>query len=177
MSRIPYASAIGSIMYGMISTQPDIAYALSVASRYQSNLDPLNWKAVKDILKYLRRTKNLFLLYGNGEIKLEGYTDCNFQSDVDDSKSTSGFVSKLNGCAISWKSSKQDTTTDSTTEVEYIAASTAAKEGVWMRNFVQELGLILSFLKQLIQSQSNVTTLVSLRKRRHRCLISYPNIY
>ncbi|XP_073017815.1 secreted RxLR effector protein 161-like [Primulina eburnea] len=92
MSRIPYASAIGSIMYGMIYTWPDIAFALSVAGRYQSNSGPLHWKEVNDILKYLRRTKNLFLVYGSGELKMEGYTDYSFQSNVDDSKSTSGFV-------------------------------------------------------------------------------------
>ncbi|XP_073033921.1 secreted RxLR effector protein 161-like [Primulina eburnea] len=118
MSHIPYASAIGSIMYVMIFTRPDIAYALSVASRYQSNPGPLHWKVVKDILKYLKRTKNLFLVYRSVELKLEGYTDSSFQSDVDDSKSTSGFVFKLNSGVVSWMISKQDTTIDSTTEAD-----------------------------------------------------------
>ncbi|XP_073061808.1 secreted RxLR effector protein 161-like [Primulina eburnea] len=136
MSRIPYASVIGSIMYVMISTRPDITYSLGVASRYKSNPDLLHWKAVKDILKYLRRTKNFFLVYGSGELKFKGYTDSSFQSDVDDSKSTSGFVFKPNGGAVSWKSSKQNTTADSTTETEYIAASASVNEGVWMRNFI-----------------------------------------
>ncbi|XP_073033885.1 secreted RxLR effector protein 161-like [Primulina eburnea] len=122
MSCIPYASAIGSIMYGMISTQPDIAYAMGVASQCQLNLDPRYLKAVKDIFKYLRRTKNLFLAYENRELKLECYTHSSFQSDVNDSKSTFGFVFKLNGGAVSWKSSKKDTTVDSTTEAEYIVA-------------------------------------------------------
>ncbi|XP_073061790.1 secreted RxLR effector protein 161-like [Primulina eburnea] len=112
----------------MISARPNIAYALSVASRYKSNPDLLHWKVVKDILKYLRRTKNLFFVYGSGELKLEGYIDSSFQSDVDDSKLTSGFVFKLNGDAVSRKSSKRDTTADSTTEAEYIAASDVANE-------------------------------------------------
>ena len=64
MTSIPYASAIGSIMYGMISTRPDVAFALSVVSRYQSNPGLPHWKAVKDILKYLRRTNKLFLSMG-----------------------------------------------------------------------------------------------------------------
>ncbi|XP_073039236.1 secreted RxLR effector protein 161-like [Primulina eburnea] len=142
MSCIPYASVIGIIMYGIISTRPDIAYALSVAGRYQSNPGSLHWKVVKDILKYLRRTKNFFLIYGSGELELEGYTDSSLQSDVDDSKSTFGFVFKLSGGDVSWKSSKQDTTMDSTTETKYIAASAAAKEGVWMSDYIQELGVI-----------------------------------
>ncbi|XP_073045928.1 secreted RxLR effector protein 161-like [Primulina eburnea] len=102
MRHIPYASAIDSIIYGMISNRPDIAYELSVASRYLSNPGPLHWKAVKDILKYLRKTKNFFLVYGSGELKLERYTNSRFQLVVDDSKSTSRFVFKFNGDVVSW---------------------------------------------------------------------------
>ncbi|XP_073041853.1 secreted RxLR effector protein 161-like [Primulina eburnea] len=101
MSCMPYVSDIGSIIYGMISTRPNIVNAMSVASRYQSNPGPLHWKAVKDILKYLRRAKNLFFVHGSGELKLELYTDSSFLSDVDDLKSTSGFVFKLNGGVVS----------------------------------------------------------------------------
>ncbi|XP_075524483.1 secreted RxLR effector protein 161-like [Primulina tabacum] len=119
MTRISYASSIGSIMYGMISTRSGVAYALSVASRYQANTDSMHWNAVKDILNYLRRTKSLFMIYG------------------DDSKSIYVSVSMLNGANVSWKRSKQDTVADSITEAGYIDASAAAKEAVWMRNFVQ----------------------------------------
>ncbi|KAL0445462.1 UNVERIFIED_CONTAM: Secreted RxLR effector protein [Sesamum latifolium] len=77
---------------------------------------------IKSILKYLKRTKDMFLIYGGGELILEGYSDASFHSDDDDAKSQSDFVFKLNGGVVSWKSSKQDTTADSTTEAEYIAA-------------------------------------------------------
>ncbi|KAL0445794.1 UNVERIFIED_CONTAM: Retrovirus-related Pol polyprotein from transposon TNT 1-94 [Sesamum latifolium] len=79
-------------------------------------------------------------IYGGGKLILEGYSDASFQSDDDDAKSQSGFVFKLNGGVVASKSSKQDTTADSTTETEYIAASEAAKEAVWMKNYIQELG-------------------------------------
>ena len=107
MSKVPYASAIGSIMYGMICTRPDVSYALSVTSRYLSDPGESHWTAVKNIIKYLRRTKNVFLVYG-GEEKLVvmGYTDASFQTDKDDSKSQSGYVFIINGGAVSWKSSK-----------------------------------------------------------------------
>lgn len=144
MSRIPYASAIGSLMYAMLCTRPDIAHAVSVTSRYQSNPGEEHWTAVKNILKYLRRTKDLCLVYGGNELKLEGFTDSDFMTDVDDRKSTSGHVFVLNGGAIIWKSSKQNTTADSTTEAEYIAASEASKEAVWLRKFVMELGVVPS---------------------------------
>ena len=75
---------------------------------------------------------------------MEGYTDSDFQSDVDDRKSISGYVFTCNGGVFSWKSSKQDTTADSTTEAEYITASDAAKEAVWVKKFVTELGVVHS---------------------------------
>ncbi|KAK8705029.1 hypothetical protein V6N13_048640 [Hibiscus sabdariffa] len=145
MSQIPYASAIGSIMYAMICTRPDLSYALSMTSRYQANPGEGHWTAVKNILKYLRRTKDVFLVYGGEEeLRIKGYTDASFQTDKDDSRSQSGFVFCLNGGAVSWKSSKQDTVADSTTEAEYIAASEAAKEAVWIKKFITELGVIPS---------------------------------
>ncbi|KAL9235932.1 hypothetical protein vseg_010653 [Gypsophila vaccaria] len=127
MSRIPYASAIGSILYAMMCTLPDVAYALSMVSRYQGSSGESHWIAVKNILKYLRRTKDWVLVYGgNDELCVKGYTDASFQTDRDDSKSQSGFVFTLNGATVSWKSSKESVIADSTTESEYIAASEAA---------------------------------------------------
>jgi len=102
INKVPYASAIGSIMYAMISTHPDVSYALSVTSRYQSDPGESHWTAVKNILKYLRRTKDVFLVYGGEEeLVVTGYTDASFQTDKDDSKSQSGFVFKVNGDAVS----------------------------------------------------------------------------
>ena len=105
MSRIPYASTVGSIMYAMLCTRPDMAYSLGVVSRYQSDLGEAHWKVVKTILKYLRNTKDQWLIYGEFDLKLVGYTDSSFMSDQDDSKSVSGFIFILNGGAICWKSS------------------------------------------------------------------------
>ncbi|KAL0453682.1 UNVERIFIED_CONTAM: Retrovirus-related Pol polyprotein from transposon TNT 1-94 [Sesamum latifolium] len=98
------------------------------------------------ILKYLKRTKDIFLIYGGGELILEGYRDASFQLNDDDAKSQSGFVFKLNGGVVAWKSSKQATTADSTTEAEYIAASEAAKEAVWMKNYIQEMRVVSSIV-------------------------------
>ena len=78
---------------------------------------------------------------GEEELVINGYSDAAFQTDRDDSRSQSGFVFCLNGDAVSWKSSKQETVADSTTESEYIAASDAAKEAVWIKKFVTELGV------------------------------------
>ncbi|KAK4383316.1 Retrovirus-related Pol polyprotein from transposon TNT 1-94 [Sesamum angolense] len=123
MLDIPYASAVGSIQYAAQCTRPDIAYALSVTSRHQACVGEAHMTAVKTILKYLRRTKDVFLLR---------------------------FVFKLNGGVVALKSSKQDTTADSTTEAEYIAASEVAKEEVWMKNYIQELGVVPSIVEPVV---------------------------
>ncbi|KAJ9552762.1 hypothetical protein OSB04_016807 [Centaurea solstitialis] len=151
MKSVPYASAIGSIMYAMLCTRPDVAYSVSVTSRYQQNPGEPHWVAVKNILKYLRRTKEMFLVFGGAEneISVTGYSDASFQTDRDDFRSQSGYVFTLNGGAISWKSSKQDTIADSTTEAEYIAASDAAKEAVWLRNFLSDLRVLASISRPI----------------------------
>ena len=94
MSRIPYTSMIGSLMYAMLYTRLDIALIVSVTSRYQLNPDEEHWIAMKNILKYLRRTKNLFLIFGgDSELRVERYIDSDFMSNPDDRKSTSGMCS------------------------------------------------------------------------------------
>ncbi|KAL0453567.1 UNVERIFIED_CONTAM: hypothetical protein Slati_1334800 [Sesamum latifolium] len=136
MSNIPYASAVGSIQCAIQCTRSDVAYILSVTSRYQACAGEAHWGAVKSILKYLKRTKDMFLIYDGGELILEGYSDASFQSDDDDAKSQSSFVFKLNGGVVAWKSSKQDTTADSTMEAEYIQISLALLDS-W-RSVVQD---------------------------------------
>ena len=102
MSKISYASTIGSLMYAMLCTLPDIALTMSVTSRYQAKLDKEYWIVVKNILKYLRRTKDLMLVFGGGsELKVERYTNSNFMTNVDDRKSTSGYIFLYNGGVVS----------------------------------------------------------------------------
>ena len=135
MKVIPCASAIGSIMYGMLCTRPDVCLAISLEGRYQSNPGMDHWTAVKNILKYLKRTKDMFLVYGGDkELVVNGYVDARFDTDLDDSKSQTGYVFLLNGGAVSWCSSKKSIVAGSTCEAKYIAASEAANEGVWMRS-------------------------------------------
>ena len=85
MSKTPYASAIESLMYATLCTRPDIAYAVSLTSRYQSDPGVDHWTAVKNILKYLRRTKDMVLSYGGDEqLVVNGYTDASWNTDPDD---------------------------------------------------------------------------------------------
>ena len=143
MKDVPYASAIGSIMYAMLCTRPDVCLAISLAGRYQSNPGVDHWTAVKNILKYLKRTKDMFLVYGGDkELVVNGYVDASFDTDPDDSKSQTGYVFTLNGGAVSWCSSKQSDIAGSTCEVEYMAALEAAHEAIWVKEFITDLGVI-----------------------------------
>ena len=83
MGRIPSASAIGSIVYAMICTRPDISLALSLTSRHQQNPGEEHWTVVKNILNYLRRTREMFLVYAGleEELSIKCYTDASFQTD------------------------------------------------------------------------------------------------
>ncbi|GJU23721.1 retrotransposon protein, putative, ty1-copia subclass [Tanacetum coccineum] len=105
-----------------------------------------HWTAMKNILKYLRNTKDMFLVYGGNpstELRVELLLcDAGFETDRDDTKSQTGYVFVLNGGAVDWKSSKQSTTAMSAIESEYIAASEAAMEAVWIRKFISGLGIV-----------------------------------
>jgi hypothetical protein len=105
-----------------------------------------HWNVVKGILKYLRNTKDMDLVYGGNEedLSIKGYVDASFDNDPDDSKSQTGYVFMLNGGAVSWKSCKQDVVDQSIMESEYMAASKAASEGVQQCKFVIELGVFSS---------------------------------
>ncbi|KAL2251515.1 UNVERIFIED_CONTAM: hypothetical protein Sindi_2273800 [Sesamum indicum] len=100
MTDIPYASAVGSIQYVVQCTKPNVVNTLNVMSIYEACAGEAYWIAVKTILMYLKRTKDMFLIYGNGELILEDYSDASFQSDDDGAKSQSSFVVKLNGGVV-----------------------------------------------------------------------------
>ncbi|GJV75645.1 retrotransposon protein, putative, ty1-copia subclass [Tanacetum coccineum] len=96
MKNVPYASAVGSIMYAVRCTRPDVAFAQNLTSRFQQNPGELHWTAVKNILKYLRNTKDIFLVYGGNpetELRVDCYCNAGFETDIDDMKSLTGYIS------------------------------------------------------------------------------------
>ena len=138
MRQVPYAFAVGSLMYVMLCTKPDICYSVGMVSQYQSNLGPKHWQAVKRILKYLRKTRDYMLVHRYKDLIPIGYTDLDFQSNLDFKKSTSRCVFTLGG----WRSVKQSSIADSTIEAEYVAAYEAAKEAIWLKKFLSDLGVV-----------------------------------
>ena len=107
IDQLEYSRIIGSLMYVMNCTRPDIAYAVNKLSRFTNNLGKYHWKALVRVLRYLRYTLNYGLHYLRYPVVLEGYSDANWISDTNDSKFTSGYVFTIGGDAISWKSSKK----------------------------------------------------------------------
>ncbi|KAL5821701.1 hypothetical protein ACOSQ3_023583 [Xanthoceras sorbifolium] len=140
MAKVPYASAIGSLMYAMVCTRPDIAQAVGAVSRYMNNPGKIHWEAVKWILRYLRGTTNKTLGFKGGDTTLTGYVDADLAGNVDIRKSTTGYVYTLGGTAVSWVSQLQKIVALSTTEAEYVAVTEASKEMVWLQSFLEELG-------------------------------------
>ncbi|KAL5841649.1 hypothetical protein ACOSQ3_012252 [Xanthoceras sorbifolium] len=140
MAKVPYASAIGSLMYAMVCTRPDIAQVVGAVSRYMNNPGKIHWEAVKWILRYLRGTTNKTLCFKGGDTTLTGYVDADLAGNVDIRKSTTGYVYTLGGTAVSWVSQLQKIVALSTTEAEYVAVTEASKEMVWLQNFLEELG-------------------------------------
>ncbi|KAL4182876.1 hypothetical protein AMTRI_Chr11g152410 [Amborella trichopoda] len=140
MERVSYNNAVGSLMYAMSGTRPDVSFVMSLVSCFQSNLGEEHWKAVKRILRYLKGTMSYTLTYKGGtEIAIEGYLDASYLADPDDAKSISGYVFMHGGGAVSWKSKKQDILAMSTMESEYGACYQVAKEAVWITKFLNRL--------------------------------------
>ena len=156
MARVPYTSAVGSIMYAMVCSRPDIAQAVSMVSRYMSRPGKGHWEAVKWLLRYLKGTCNVCLKFGKDSCGLTGFCDSDYAGDLDGRKSTSGLVFTLGGTAVSWQSSLQDVTALSTTEAEFMAITEAFKEAKWLKGLVSELCPKLSSVKVHCDSQSAI---------------------
>ncbi|GJY44755.1 retrotransposon protein, putative, ty1-copia subclass [Tanacetum coccineum] len=124
MQNIPYASAVGSIMYVVRCTRPDVAFGQNITSRFQHNPGEVHWTAVKNVLK------------------ASCYTDAGYLTDADDMKSQTGYVFVLNKGAVDWKSTKKSIFATSSIDAEYIAAFDASKEAVWIRKFISGLGVV-----------------------------------
>jgi len=156
MAKVPYSSAVGSLMYAMICTRPDIAYAVGVVSRYMSNPGKKHWDAVKSIMRYLNGTREVCICFGSKGTCVEGYTDADYAGDMDKRRSTSGYVFMFTGGAVSWRSRLQNCTSMSTTEAEYIAASEACKEAIWLARLVRDLGITVEIPMLHCDSQSAI---------------------
>ena len=134
-----YASCVGSLMYAMLGTRPDIAFAVSTLSRYMAKPGPEHITAAKQVLRYLKGSINLELTFRGDLRSLIGYTDADWAGDIDTRRSTSGYLFNIGSGSISWSSKRQPTVSLSSCEAEYQGQTQATKEAMWLRRLLNEL--------------------------------------
>ncbi|CAM9971317.1 unnamed protein product [Discosporangium mesarthrocarpum] len=135
-----YQELVGSLIYLVSCTRPDIAYAVMQLSRFQNKPSTAQLTAGKRVMRYLKGTQDLPLRYGAGKGELSGFADASFASDPYTNRSTSGYVFTMSGAAITWSSKMQPIVALSTMEAEFISLAYAAQEAVYLGNFFEELG-------------------------------------
>lgn len=156
-----YQSMLGSLMYLMIGTRPDLAYAVGALSQHAATPGKQHFEALKRAYRYVRATTDHSITYTggtDGNTNLTGYVDADWATDINDRRSITGYVFNMCGGAVSWSSKKQHSTALSSTEAEYMAASNASKEAIWLRGLLLELGAIKNDfpIPLLIDNQSAI---------------------
>ena len=140
-----YQSIVGSLMYLSLSTRPDISYAVNGLSRYLSNPGNTHVVAAKRVLRYLNKTQHAKLTYkqndtsNQDQLVINAYCDADWANDMDERKSTTGYIIMINDCPVIWNSKKQSTIALSSAEAEYMAISGTVQEIIWMVQLLHEL--------------------------------------
>jgi hypothetical protein len=141
--HLPFPQVVGSVLYASTISRPDLAEAAGVLSRFISKWNESHWKAAKHLLRYIRGTTDLCLMFDGdcGKRILLGYADADWGGDMDTRRSTTGYVFKVYGGVVAWKSRRQPTVALSTTEAEYMASADAAQQATWLRLLLDDLQL------------------------------------
>jgi hypothetical protein len=156
MSKVPYSSVVGSLMYAMVCSRPDLSYAMNLVSRYMSNPGKEHWRAVQWIFRYLRGTADHCLKFGRTDKGLIGYVDSDYAGDLDKRRSLTGYVFNIGSCAVSWKAVLQPVVALSTTEAEYMAIAESCRELCWLKGLFAELCGVDSCINLFSDSQSAI---------------------
>ena len=144
MCTVPYRELIGTLTWIAVVSRPDISFAATYLMCFNANLGQTHWKAAKHVLRYLKGTANYRLTMGlhlNNPSELITYADSDWGLDTDTRCSVSGYVFLLGKSAISWSAKQQPTVAASSTEAEYMSVSHTARQGLWLRHLLIELGL------------------------------------
>ncbi|XP_072076502.1 secreted RxLR effector protein 161-like [Arachis hypogaea] len=176
IAQLEYASAIGSLMYAMHCTRPDVAFAVCKLSRFTGKPSNQHWKAITRVFGYLKKTINLGLHYSDYPAVLKGYSNASWITNLSDNKFTLGWIFTIGGGAISWASKKQTCITHSIMEAEFVALSVAGKKAEWLRNLLYDIKLwpqqttAISIFCHSESTMSRTYNKVYNGKSRHICL-------
>lgn len=138
-TQVPYREIIGCLLYIGNCTRPDILFATNILSRCQNNPMKKHWEAAKRVVRYLKQTRDYMIIYEFANPLIEAFSDADYANDPDERKSISGVMIKLAGGPIVFRSHKQRSIAQSSTEAEYIAANSTVKEIKWLTQFLDEL--------------------------------------
>jgi len=153
----PYREAIGCLMYLAVATRPDLAFSVSYVSQFLKQPSKQRWTLVKRIFRYLKGSTDKGIVYQAEEAGLlHVYSDADYASDPVTRRSVSRMVSMYSGGAVSWASQRQKCVSLSTTQAEYIAASEAAKEVVWLSRLYNEIVILKSVPKLFVDNASAI---------------------
>ena len=152
-----YHSVVGSLVYLAHTTRPDIAIAVNAVSRYVNNPGNTHWIAVKRILRYLKGTLSLGLTYNKSSKNLVGYSDSDWGGNLDNRRSTTGYLFKIFGGTISWRVQLQPTVALSTVEAEYMAMSSACQEAVWLKRLSTDFSVSTQSISISVDNQSSIS--------------------
>ena len=136
----PYRSMVGSLMYAMVGTRPDLAFPIQVVCQFMDKPTQAACSLVKHIYKYCRFNSYKLTFSQTNNMILQGWSDASYANNLD-YKSTSGYCFMLGNSLLSWASSKQNITALSTAESETIGLTNAAQEAIWWRRILDELGV------------------------------------
>jgi hypothetical protein len=141
----PFSSLIGALLFIVVCTRPDVAFAVHKLSQYMAKPGWVHWKAAMDVLAYLNSTKHYCLELGNADerLELQGFTDSDWAGDLDDWKSVSGGLVLWGGCPIMWYARKQGLVCTSTTEAEVLALSELSDVFLMIKAVVSEFLVFL----------------------------------
>jgi len=141
LSKYPYRSLVGCLLYLSIGTWPDISYAVQQLSQFLDSFSHLHWNAAIHVVQYLKRMRELRLSLGGNSINLLGFTDSDWDNFLDTRWSVGGYAFSLGSGLISWNVQKEKTVGASSCEAEYVAAFEAAREAVWLRTLLNNIDM------------------------------------
>ncbi len=174
--RISYQSVVRSLMYIMLETRSNIAYSISMISRYVFNFTQIHWQAVKRIFRYLRKTHQMKLMFREALKSLENYTNSNWAKDQDIRRSISEYAFNVDSDVISWFSKRQFIVTLSICEIEYTRQILVAKEAIWLRNLMTQLTCDAEYSQAVMIYKDNQSAIALIKNSQFHARIKHIDI-
>jgi hypothetical protein len=174
--RISYQSIVRSLMYIMLKTRSNITYFISMISRYVFNFTQIHWQAVKSIFRYLRKTRQMKLMFREALKSLKNYTNSNWAEDQDIRRSISEYAFNVDSDVISWFSKRQLIVTLSICEIEYTRQILIAKKVIWLRNLMIQLTCDVEYSQTIMIYENNQNAIALIKNSQFHARIKHIDI-